>query len=144
MKLTSVQVQRNVGDDMTSDARTEEDHIRSIERRRLRALVAADITAATPLHADDFQLITPIGVALSREEYLGAIATGQIKYAAWEPGDIAVRLHGAAAVIRYQARLEVIFAGHPVPPGQYWHTDAYEHRDGRWQLVWSQATAVRA
>jgi hypothetical protein len=125
-----------------SDAQTEEDNIREIERGRLRALVAADVATAQPLHADDFQLITPIGVALSREEYLGAIAAGQIKYLAWEPGDIAVRLHGTAAVIRYRARLEVIFNGHPVPPGEYWHTDAYEHRDGRWMVVWSQATAI--
>jgi hypothetical protein len=127
---------------MISDAQTEEDNIREIERSRLRALVAADVATAQPLHADDFQLITPIGVALSREEYLGAIAAGQIKYMAWEPGDIAVRLHRSAAVIRYRARLEVIFNGHPVPPGEYWHTDAYEHRDGRWMVVWSQATAI--
>lgn len=127
---------------MTSEEQTEKANIREIERSRLRALVAADVASAQPLHADDFQLITPIGVALSREEYLGAIAAGQIKYMAWEPGDIAVRLHRSAAVIRYRARLEVIFNGHPVPPGEYWHTDAYEHRDGRWMVVWSQATAI--
>lgn len=127
---------------MISGRQNEEDDIREIERSRLRALVAADVATAQPLHAGDFQLITPVGVALSREEYLGAIAAGQIKYLAWEPGDIAVRLHGTAAVIRYRARLEVIFNGHPVPPGEYWHTDAYEHRDGRWMVVWSQATAI--
>ncbi|PCK86855.1 DUF4440 domain-containing protein [Rhizobium sophoriradicis] len=127
---------------MTSNSQTAADHIREIERTRLRALVAADMSAARPLHADDFQLITPIGVALSREEYLGAIAAGHIKYRAWEPGDIVVRLNGSAAVIRYRARLEVIFNGHAVPPGEYWHTDTYEHRDGEWRVVWSQATAV--
>jgi hypothetical protein len=127
---------------MTPKAQIEEDRIRETERARLRALVAADMAAAKPLHAEDFQLITPIGVALSREEYLGAIAAGQIKYRAWEPGDIAVRLHGSAAVIRYRARLEIVFNGHPVPPGDYWHTDTYEHRDGRWTVVWSQATAI--
>ena len=25
---------------------------------------------------------------------------------------------------------------------QYWHTDGYERRDGRWQVVWSQATRI--
>jgi hypothetical protein len=127
---------------MMSEAKTEEDHIREIELSRLRALVAADVATAQPLHADDFQLITPIGMALSREDYLGAIAVGHIKYIAWEPGDIAVRLHGTAAVIRYRARLEVIFGGHPVRPVNYWHTDTYEHRDDRWMVVWSQATTI--
>ena len=31
-----------------------------IERRRLRALAGADTVTAAPLHADDYQLITPI------------------------------------------------------------------------------------
>jgi hypothetical protein len=126
---------------MISEIQTEED-IREIERSRLRALVAGDIATAQRLHADDFQLITPIGTALSREQYLGAIAVGQIKYSVWEPGDIAVRLYGAAAVIRYRARLEVIFAGRPVPQTDYWHTDSYEYREGRWKVIWSQATTV--
>jgi hypothetical protein len=127
---------------MIFETQTEEHNIREIERSRLRALVAGDIVMARPLHADDFQLITPIGAALSREQYLGAIAAGQIKYSVWEPGDIVVRLYGSAAVIRYRARIEVIFHGHPVPPSEYWHTDAYERRDGCWVVVWSQATAI--
>ena len=120
----------------------DEEDIRETERSRLRALVAGDIAAARRYHADDFQLITPIGVVLSRDQYLGAIATGQIKYSVWEPGDIAVRLYGPAAVIRYRARLEVVFGGHPVPSTDYWHTDSYEYRDGGWMVVWSQATTV--
>ena len=118
--------------------------IRDIERARLRALVNADMIAAEPLHAPDFQLITPIGAKLSKAEYLGAVTGGQIKYLLWEPGDIAVRLYAASAVIRYRARLEVVFGGHKVPPGDYWHTDAYECRNQQWMVVWSQATAISA
>jgi hypothetical protein len=32
-----------------------------LERRRLRALVSADMATAGPLHAADYQLITPSG-----------------------------------------------------------------------------------
>lgn len=127
---------------VTPNAQAEEDRVRETELARLRALVSADMAAAKPFHAEDFQLITPIGFTLSRDEYLGAIAAGQIKYRVWEAGDIAVRLYSFAAVIRYRARLEVVFNGHPVPPGDYWHTDAYEHRNGVWTVVWSQATAI--
>ena len=116
--------------------------IRDTERARLRALVEGDIEAAGRLHATEFQLITPIGMALSKNDYLGAIASGRIKYLAWEPGPIAVRYHHSHAVIRYRARLEVVFGGHKVAPGDYWHTDTYEHRDGQWMVVWSQATAI--
>lgn len=126
---------------MTADQQME--RLRHAERSRVRALVAADVAAARLLHADDFQLITPIGSMLSREDYLGAIASGHMRYVSWEPEAISVRLYGAAAVLRYQAQLEIVFAGHAVPRARYWHTDSYEWRDGRWQAVWSQATAIR-
>ncbi|MCK1716459.1 nuclear transport factor 2 family protein [Bradyrhizobium sp. 141] len=118
------------------------EHIRTTERARLRALVAGDMDAAGPLHAPEFQLITPIGMPLSKAEYLGAIQSGQIKYLMWEPGAIAVRQHNDHAVIRYRARLEIVFGGHRVAPSDYWHTDTYERHDGRWMVVWSQATAI--
>ena len=124
------------------DPSPEAELIRDTERARLRALVEGDMETAGRLHATEFQLITPIGMALSKNKYLGAIASGQIKYLAWEPGPIAVRYHHSHAVIRYRARLEVVFGGHKVAPGDYWHTDAYEHRDGQWMVVWSQATAI--
>jgi hypothetical protein len=124
------------------DPSPEAELIRDTERTRLRALVEGDMETAGRLHATEFQLITPIGMALSKNDYLGAIASGQIKYLAWEPGPIAVRYHHSHAVIRYRARLEVVFGGHRVAPGEYWHTDTYEHRDGEWKVVWSQATAI--
>lgn len=122
---------------------SEADRLRHIEQDRLRALVGADIETARRLHAPDFELITPIGKPLSKDEYLGAIAAGHIRYLRWEPEAIAVRLKGESAVIRYRARLEVIFGGHRVPLSAYWHTDTYELRDGQWMVVWSQATAVQ-
>ncbi|MBR0809960.1 MULTISPECIES: nuclear transport factor 2 family protein [Bradyrhizobium] len=118
------------------------EHIRTTERARLRALVAGDMDAAGPLHAPEFQLVTPVGMPLSKAEYLGAIQSGQIKYLMWEPGAIAVRQHNDHAVIRYRARLEIVFGGHRVAPADYWHTDTYECRDGQWMVVWSQATAI--
>jgi hypothetical protein len=57
---------------------------REIERRRLRALVEAVSTAAD-LHPDDYELITLLGVALSKKQYLDAIGSGQLKYARFEP-----------------------------------------------------------
>jgi hypothetical protein len=117
--------------------------IRATERERLRALVEADMEVARPLHARDFQLITPRGESYSKEQYLGGIASGQIDYLVWRAEPIQVRLYGDAAVIRYQSELEIVVGGERVPRGRYWHTDSYEKRDGQWQIVWSQATAIR-
>jgi hypothetical protein len=120
----------------------EADRIRNSERRRLRALIDGDLEAARKLHADNFQLITPAGRSLSRDEYLGEIASGDLKYLVWEPAEIAVHLYDGVAVIRYQSDLEVVSGGRHVPKTRYWHTDSYEQREGHWQVVWSQATEI--
>lgn len=110
-----------------------------IERLRLRALVRADLDTAGPLHADDYQLITPNGSEMTKEDYLRAIAAGQLRYQVFEPvSDIAVLGDGPVAVLRYQARISFDDG----PGFTCWHTDCYQLRDGQWQAVWSQATMI--
>jgi hypothetical protein len=117
--------------------------LRGLERQRIRALVAGDTASAGILHAPDFQLVNPIGSTQSRAQYLGGVASGALDYAAWEPDSIAVRMYGEAAVLRYRSRLVMVAGGDTVRPFGHWHTDVYERRGGRWQVVWSQATAIR-
>jgi hypothetical protein len=98
---------------------------------------------AEALHAEDYQLITPLGYALSKQEYLGSIASGDFRYLVFEAAsDIAVRGGGGFALLRYRARISVDDIG-LVEPFTCWHTDSYELRAGRWQAVWSQATMIR-
>ena len=131
--------------------------LRDIERQRLRALVQADMDTAAALHADDYQLITPRGYAMSMQEYLDRIASGRLRYRVFEPvSDIAVRGSGEVALLRYQVRISVAEdddengdengdAGDSLVHAAMtcWHTDCYECRNGRWQAVWSQATVIR-
>ncbi len=129
---------------MLSFSPADADLIRTIERERLRALVDANVELARQLHADDFQLINPRGESISKEQYLGGIASGQINYLIWEPvSPIEVRGDGHSAAIRYQSQLEIIVQGQKVPRGHYWHTDTYEKLCGLWQVVWSQATGIQ-
>jgi hypothetical protein len=125
------------------DGHTQADLIRTTERERLRALVEADVARARQLHADDFQLINPLGGSLSKDQYLAGIASGELDYLFWEPDSIAVRLYGETAVIRYSSRLEIRVQGRHIPRQRYWHTDLYEQRGGQWQVVWSQATGIQ-
>ena len=125
-----------------SEDEAEAEVLRVTERERLRALVAADLARAKQLHADDFQLINPLGGILSKQQYLGGIGSGQLRYLFWEAGSIAVRVYGDTAAIRYPSELEVVVQGRHIPRQRYWHTDLYERRDGQWQVVWSHATAA--
>jgi hypothetical protein len=118
--------------------------IRDLERRRLRALVDADVDVANRLHADDYELVTPGADRLSKADYLGAIASGEIDYRVFEPAsDIDVLVLGETAVaLRYVARIDIDF-GTGTDLALALHTDIWSHRDGVWQAVWSQATRIR-
>jgi uncharacterized protein DUF4440 len=110
------------------------------ERRRLRALVDADLALADRFHADDFQLITPGGDALSKDEYLGGIASGSLDYLAWDPEEIDARVLRDSGCLRYRSTIKILVDGREIGPVAVWHTDFYEWRVDRWQVVWSQAT----
>jgi hypothetical protein len=97
---------------------------------------------ADELHADDFQLVTPGGGTYTKDEYLGEIASGEVDYLLWEPLDIDVRVSGDAGCLRYHSLLHIVVAGREIGPSRYWHTDYYERRLGRWQVIWSQATEI--
>jgi Domain of unknown function (DUF4440) len=119
------------------------DFFRALERMRLQALVDRDIGLAMRLHSVDFQLITPGGGKFSREQYLGKIETGVLRYLRWEPGAMDVRVHPQTALLRYPALLQLDATEGPGTPFRCWHIDSYEVSNGSWQVVWSQATAIR-
>lgn len=112
-----------------------------IERRRLWALTSADTVTAAALHAEDYRLITPNGSEMTKEDYLGAIASGQLRYKVFEPvSEMAVLGDAPVVVLRYRARISFDDG----PGITCWHTDCYQLRDEAWQVVWSQATAITA
>jgi hypothetical protein len=143
MALLGFAVASSIACRASSNPQAEADLIRATERERLRSLVDADMKVASQIHADNFQLINPRGETYSREQYLGGIASGELNYLIWEPEAIEVRVYGKGAVIRYKSQLAIEVGGQKVPLRPHWHTDSYEKRDGRWQVVWSQATEIK-
>ncbi len=123
------------------DVKLDADELRTIERTRLRALVEVNLDVVESLHAESYQLITPSGNAMSKADYLGAIASGELDYRVFEPvSEIAVWGDDQIALLRYRAR--IAFHGRDREPFLCWHTDCYENRDGTWLAVWSQATTI--
>jgi hypothetical protein len=118
------------------------DHLRDIERSRVRALVERNMELAWKLHSVEYQLITPSGTTFTRERYLGNIGAGELVYLQWVPEDMAVRLSETMAIVRYKATLELDAGNGKGTPFKCWHTDAYELSEGTWQAVWSQATTI--
>lgn len=117
------------------------EELRALEHRRLASLREADIVLAHELHADEYQLINPYGQPINKSDYLSGIATGEIRYHAFEPiSPIEVRMSARMSVVRYSVRIDIEAVG-----GRErlicWHTDSWEFQD-RSPAVWSQATAI--
>jgi len=121
----------------------EAEDIRAVQLERSAALLTSDMQVAESIHADDFQLITPLGALFSKAQYLGAVEAGIIRYTVMElDSPVDVRVHGDLALVRYRAQIEVEVQGQAYARAAYWFTDAYEKREGRWQILWSQGTGI--
>jgi hypothetical protein len=126
----------------SSASPSQADRLRAIETARLQALVDGDATAAGRSLAADYQLINPAGVALSRDEFLGGVAAGFPDFLALEPtGRIEVRQSGDSATLRYPTSFDLVVGGTRLTHAG-WTTQLYERRDGHWQAVWGQSTAI--
>lgn len=120
------------------------EQLEQLERERLRALRTCDLVAVERLHAQDYELVTPGGGTITRQDYVELITSGDFTYTTFEPASpVRVRDYGSAAVIRYQARIVVSDASGEIDSGLFWHTDIWELRGETWQAVWSQATRIR-
>jgi hypothetical protein len=118
------------------------DRVRAIEHARLQALVAGDTATASRYIADDFELVTPTGDLTTRDDYLGIVEAGIVDYLVFEPASpIDVDLHGDSATVRFEVSFDLI-AGDVRLTHRGWITEIYALRNGSWQIVWEQATAV--
>ncbi len=119
------------------------ERLRQAEKKRLKALVDADVTVAGRLIANDFELINPLGEVLTRKDVVGGVGSGALDFLSDTiTSQIRVRLHGNAAVLRYRHTISVAVAqaGHLTHPA--WTTALYERRTGNWQIVWEQTGAI--
>jgi hypothetical protein len=119
------------------------ERLRQTEKKRLQALVDANVAVAGPLIANDFELINPLGEVLTRNDLLGAVGSGALDFLSDTiTSQIRVRLHGDTAAMRYRHTISVALAqvGHLTHPA--WTTALYERRKGNWQIVWEQTGAI--
>ena len=111
--------------------------LKNLELTRLKSLVDANIEIAKPLHADDFQLITPDGSEYDKQQYLGQIESGVLDYKIWEADTIHIKMYDNVAVLRYNDKdFKVYIDGELAKSGILKHTNLYEKRNGQWQIVW--------
>ena len=86
---------------MDGDPGTDQ-RLEDVERRRLAALVAGEMELARSMHADEYELITPGGHALSKDDYLGDLESGELRYEVFEAASpIRTHVGGGTGIVRY-------------------------------------------
>jgi ribosomal protein S18 acetylase RimI-like enzyme/ketosteroid isomerase-like protein len=110
------------------------------------ALLAADHELLGMILADDFLIIDVLsGQVAHREELLGAISTGQLRFAevTRHAEERSVRLRDSAAVVAGRTRMVICYQGDEVTVHSR-YTHVYTRDSGRWRLMSAQGTPMRA
>ena len=108
------------------------------------ALLAADHELLAAILADDFLIIDVLGGQVAhREELLGAISSGQLRFAevTRHAEERSVRLRDSAAVVAGRTRMVMCYQGDEVTV-QSRYTHVYAREGGRWRLMSAQGTPI--
>lgn len=123
----------------TADAVQE---VLAVEKARTTALDHSDVAALTTIMADDVTYVHASGKIDTRQSYLAAITSGQLRYISWQPEGLHVRVLGNTAVLTggYAVRVKDL----RVQP-QPFDVDilvlgVYARRAGHWQQIAWQST----
>jgi uncharacterized protein (TIGR02246 family) len=126
---------------LATGAQPAESEIAQLEQRRFAAMQAGDIATLERLLSPDLTYTHSSGKQETKQEFLGGIRSGSLKYKAVAPEGLAVRVYDAAAVVTGRCHFQVEVEGRMLDL-QVRFTDVYVKRDGAWQLVAWQSTRL--
>jgi len=121
---------------------TAEDSVRSLEEARGQALIHADTVALSQMVAPDFTEVSRLGTLRTRADNIRDIASGDLKLLTVRYDSLTVRIYGDVAVLQGIADNTGTFHGFPFR-GKIRYTRVFVRREGRWQAVTMQQTAMQ-
>jgi hypothetical protein len=121
---------------------TAEDSVRALEEARGQALIHADTAALSQMVAQDFTEVSRLGTLRTRADNIRDIASGDLRLTSVRYDSLAVRIYGDVAVLQGIADNTGTFRGFPFR-GKIRYTRVFVRRDGRWQAVTMQQTAMQ-
>jgi len=119
-----------------------EDSVRAVEVARAQALLRADTIALSRMVADEFVEISRLGQLRTKADNIRDIASGELRLTSVKYDSLTVRIYGDVAVLRGIADNTGRFRGFPFS-GKIRYTRIFVRRDGRWQAVAMQQTALQ-
>jgi hypothetical protein len=135
-----------LGSSLAAQARaggsTPEDSVRAVELSRAQVLLHADTAALSRMVADEFVEISRLGQLRTKADNIRDIGSGDLRLVSVKYDSLAVRIYGDVAVLRGIADNSGMLRGFPFS-GRIRYLRIFIRRDGRWQAVAMQQTALQ-
>jgi ketosteroid isomerase-like protein len=117
--------------------------VADLERAWVQAAMTNDLAAMDRIIADDWIGIVYTGQRITKADVLRDVKAGSATTPKIEIRNMTVRLYGTTAIVNAQTTETSTWQGKDTS-GDYVLVDVYALRDGRWQVVSSQATKLAA
>jgi hypothetical protein len=115
--------------------------VQAVEEARRQAVLHGDRKAMDVLMAEDYMVITTVGVVDDKTGELALYENGQRRAESWESRDTRIRVYGQTAVVTGLALVADTLRGQ-ARRIRFRYTHVWVKRDGRWRVVSRQATTV--
>ena len=119
------------------------DEVLGLEERRWAAMIAKDTATLKDLFADEMSYTHSNALVDTKASYLKAIDDRTFDYRAAERTDTDARRIGDTVLVTGRAQIDVAAGGRQVHLNAR-YTVVYVRKDGRWQFLCWQSTAIPA
>lgn len=120
----------------------DEEAVRKIEDEFAAAYGRNDAETLDRLWAADYTFVNPAGQVLTKAQRLAMLRSGELKIESYSRDNESIRLYGNAAVVTYRSTVKAQRNGTNISSQRRVITVLVK-RDGRWQAVAQQSTAIR-
>ena len=114
--------------------------IKRLDRQLSQALLLRDSTTLDDLIADDYTFTNPLGEVTNKSLTMAGIDSGLLLHSL-DIKNVTVQIYGDTASVSGVATIEGWFKTRDIN-GLYRYSDVYMKRQGRWQVVATQAVCV--
>ena len=114
--------------------------LKRLDRQLRQALLLCDTKALSDLIADDYTFTNPLGDVANKSLLMTGIDSALVLYSV-DTKNVKVCVYGDTASVSGNATVVGQYNKQAIN-GQYRYSDVYMKRDGRWQVVATQAVCV--
>jgi ketosteroid isomerase-like protein len=118
-----------------------EDQIKKLEQDWAQAAIKDGVAAVDQYEADDIMSTDPNGRVTDKAQDKKD-NSGDLKFQSIELSDLKIHVYGNTAVVGGTETLKGTYKEQDIS-GKYRYTDVWVKRNGKWQVVASQATKVQ-